>query len=108
MNHREEAERLLGWLHHHSDQPYFEADIGQCMATMALAHATLAAFQPLAGDGVLVMPEPPINAQEPEILFQGPAAKQRVECARLANEQAYTKRHQASLKVMLENGEFGE
>ena len=106
MNHRDEAERLLSWLHHHSDQPYFEADIGQCMAIMALAHATLAGpvEKAVIPDGITppAWVEPPINAQEPVVLFQGPAAKQRVECARLANEE-YTKRHRDELLAMMNN-----
>ena len=103
--HRERAEELLTWLKRSGDAPYFEADHGQVLATMALAHATLATLRdPIRYPA-------PINQSEPQITFQGAAAAQRVECVRLATEEknsttsaetAFTKRDAVELAARLE------
>ena|ERR1700742_3587345 len=103
--HRARAEQLLDSLQTIQGKPWFEPGHGQVMATMALAHATLALGQQDLSHAL------PINQQEPKIAFQGPAAAQRVECVRLAAEEAnrttpecgtvFTKGDQAELAEVL-------
>ena len=107
--HREHAEAILHWLKTNGEEPWFEADHGQVMATMAVAHAMLATV-PDPNLNMSVDLRIPINQQEPSILFQGPAAAKRVECARLAAEEAaetkFTKRDAVELAAKLDDEVF--
>lgn len=84
LNHREEAEKILEALHRHDQDNTLHRwlDHAQVLATMALAHATLAANAAVIAKrdplrDMLTAAGKPIVADiaEPKIVYQGEAAK---------------------------------